>query len=215
MSWSYDLSPMTRSNGQCRRGWELEAGSNLFLLGLAMNLSLSKGEMVGNASRCFDRRSRDRSRRGGLAHLDIGISLVTIGRRHVKGKRFGAREVLRVSTLTGWGLTVGVKNGYDEVNIQERPTKKTKKTFFDKYFFETDSSLRKARRRKHETSDKSSKKVDTQQPNACSARSLRSDRARAKARSRRSHCAFVPLGWYVATELEPKLGRYAATERSF
>ncbi|KAF2573686.1 hypothetical protein F2Q70_00002784 [Brassica cretica] len=42
--------------------------------------------------------------------------------------------------------------------------------------------------RKHETSDKSSKRVATQRPNACSARSLRSDRAS------------IPLGRYVATE---------------
>ncbi|WZZ61284.1 hypothetical protein YC2023_061391 [Brassica napus] len=52
------------------------------------------------------------------------------------------------------------------------------RTFFDKYFFEIDSFLRKALRRKHEISDKSSKKVA-------------SDRAS------------VPLGHYVATELEP------------
>ncbi|KAF2543434.1 hypothetical protein F2Q68_00032209 [Brassica cretica] len=64
-------------------------------------------------------------------------------------------------------------------------------TFFDKYFFEIDSFLRKALRRKHETSDKSSEKVATQRPNACSARSLRSDRARAKP------------------------GRYVVTERPF
>ncbi|KAF3542360.1 hypothetical protein DY000_02005598 [Brassica cretica] len=64
------------------------------------------------------------------------------------------------------------------------------RTFVDKYFFEIDSFLRKALRRKHETSDSSSKKVTTQRPNACSARSLRRDRARAK------------LGRYVATELE-------------
>ncbi|KAF3529039.1 hypothetical protein DY000_02041137 [Brassica cretica] len=61
-----------------------------------------------------------------------------------------------------------------------------KKTFFDKYFFEIDSSLRKALRRKLETSDKSLKRVATQRPNACSARSLRRDRTRAKARSLRS-----------------------------
>ncbi|KAF3586586.1 hypothetical protein F2Q69_00027756 [Brassica cretica] len=42
-----------------------------------------------------------------------------------------------------------------------------------------------------------------------SARSLRRNRARAKARSLRSDRAFVPL----ATELEPKLGPYVATER--
>ncbi|KAF3586916.1 hypothetical protein F2Q69_00029128 [Brassica cretica] len=68
-------------------------------------------------------------------------------------------------------------------------------------------------------------------------RSLRSDRAWAKARSLRSDRAFVPLGHYVATELgqarslrsdrasiplcryvatelEPKLGGYVATECS-
>ncbi|KAG5374302.1 hypothetical protein IGI04_042381 [Brassica rapa subsp. trilocularis] len=41
-----------------------------------------------------------------------------------------------------------------------------------------------------------------QQQNLSQARSLRSDRA------------IVPLGHYVATELEPKFGRYVATERS-
>ncbi|KAF2549929.1 hypothetical protein F2Q68_00034175 [Brassica cretica] len=46
-------------------------------------------------------------------------------------------------------------------------------------------------------------------------RSLRSDRARAKARSLRSDRAFVSLGRYVVTELEPKLGLYVATERPF
>ncbi|KAF3561232.1 hypothetical protein DY000_02013153 [Brassica cretica] len=64
-------------------------------------------------------------------------------------------------------------------------------TFFDEYFLEIDSFLRKTLRRKHETADKNSKKVATQRPNAYSARSLRSDRARAK------------------------LGRYVATERSY
>ncbi|KAG5374374.1 hypothetical protein IGI04_042291, partial [Brassica rapa subsp. trilocularis] len=43
-------------------------------------------------------------------------------------------------------------------------------------------------------------------------RLLRSDRARAKARSLRSDRALIPLGRYVATGLEPKLGRYVATE---
>ncbi|KAF2619395.1 hypothetical protein F2Q68_00039124 [Brassica cretica] len=98
------------------------------------------------------------------------------------------------------------------------------RTFFDKYFFEIDYFLRKALRRKHETSDKSSKNVATQRRNACSAGSLRSDRARAKpghyvaterpfrsvitqrpsssqARPLRSDRASVPLGCYVATEL--------------
>ncbi|KAG5374290.1 hypothetical protein IGI04_042389, partial [Brassica rapa subsp. trilocularis] len=74
-------------------------------------------------------------------------------------------------------------------------------------------------------------------PNDRPARSLRSNQARAKARSLRSDRvivplgryvatelsqarslrndrAIVPLGRYVATELEPKLGRYVATERS-
>ncbi|KAF2531865.1 hypothetical protein F2Q70_00029772 [Brassica cretica] len=83
------------------------------------------------------------------------------------------------------GLTIGVENGYDEVNVQILEEEKVE-TFFDKYFFEIDSSLRKALRRKRESSDKSSKRVATQQPNACSARSLHSNRARAKARSPRS-----------------------------
>ncbi|KAF3591494.1 hypothetical protein DY000_02023859 [Brassica cretica] len=88
---------------------------------------------------------------------------------------------------------VGVKNGYDEVNIQNVRRRKRKRATTKLTFktFEIDSSLRKALRRKHETSDKSSKRVAKQRLNACSARSLRSDRARAK------------------------LGRYVATERSF
>ncbi|KAF3523387.1 hypothetical protein F2Q69_00046060 [Brassica cretica] len=102
---------------------------------------------------------------------------------------------------------VGVENGYDEVNVQI-PEEKNVETFFDKYFFEIDSSLRKALRRKLESSDKSSKRVATQQPNACSARSLHSNRARAKAWSLRSDRASVPLGHYVATELKPQPGRY-------
>ncbi|WZZ80947.1 hypothetical protein YC2023_101519 [Brassica napus] len=66
---------------------------------------------------------------------------------------------------------VGVENGYDEVNVQI-PEEENVETFFDKHFFEIDSSLRKALRRKRESSDKSSKMVATQQPNACSARLL-------------------------------------------
>ncbi|KAF3560221.1 hypothetical protein F2Q69_00012550 [Brassica cretica] len=108
-------------------------------------------------------------------------------------------------------MHVGVKNGYDEVNVQI-PEKENVETFFDKYFFEIDFSLRKALRKKRESSDKSSKRVAMQQPNACSARSLRSNQARAKARSFRSNRASVPLGRYVVTKLKPKLGRYVATE---
>ncbi|KAF2566277.1 hypothetical protein F2Q68_00025983 [Brassica cretica] len=111
------------------------------------------------------------------------------------------------------GLPIEVENGYDEVNVQI-PEEENVETFFDKYFFEIDSSLRKVLRRKRESSDKSSKRVATQQPNACSARSLHSNRARAKARSLRSDRASIPFGRYVATELKPKLGRYVATERS-
>ncbi|KAF3503931.1 hypothetical protein F2Q69_00041069 [Brassica cretica] len=51
-----------------------------------------------------------------------------------------------------------------------------------------------------------------QRPNACSARSLHSDRVRAKAQSLHSDQTSIPLGRYVATELEPKFGRYIATE---
>ncbi|KAF3486283.1 hypothetical protein F2Q69_00052397 [Brassica cretica] len=79
--------------------------------------------------------------------------------------------------------------------------KKNVKTFFEKYFFEIDFVLRKVLGRKRESSNKSSKRFATQQPNACSARSLHSNRARAKAPSLRSDRASVPLGRYVATEL--------------
>ncbi|KAG5411106.1 hypothetical protein IGI04_007425 [Brassica rapa subsp. trilocularis] len=54
---------------------------------------------------------------------------------------------------------------------------------------------------------KSSKQVATQRLSDRPARSLRSDQARAKARSLRSDRAIVPLSRYVATELA-KLGRY-------
>ncbi|KAF3539401.1 hypothetical protein F2Q69_00020376 [Brassica cretica] len=101
---------------------------------------------------------------------------------------------------------------YDEVNVQI-PKEENVETFFDKYLFEIDSSLRKALRRKRESSDKSSKKVATQQPNACSARSLHGNRAQAKARSLRRDLASFPLGRYVATKLKPKLGRYVVLGR--
>ncbi|KAF2601820.1 hypothetical protein F2Q70_00026657 [Brassica cretica] len=79
-------------------------------------------------------------------------------------------------------MLVGVENGCDDVNVQILE-KENVETFFDKYFSEINSSLRKALRRKRESSDKSSKRVATQRPNACSAWSLHRDRARAKARS--------------------------------
>ncbi|CDY17077.1 BnaC06g00100D [Brassica napus] len=93
------------------------------------------------------------------------------------------------------------------------PKKKSVENFFDKYVFEIDSSLRKALRKKRESSDKSSRRIVTQRPNTCSARSLLSNRVRAKAQSLRSDQTSIPLGRYVATELEPKFGRYVATER--
>ncbi|KAF2620313.1 hypothetical protein F2Q68_00039474 [Brassica cretica] len=66
--------------------------------------------------------------------------------------------------------------------------------------------------KKRESSDRSSRRIATQRPNACSAWSLRSDRVRAKAQSLHSDRTPIPLGRYVATELEPELGRYVATE---
>ncbi|WZZ44049.1 hypothetical protein YC2023_040308 [Brassica napus] len=84
-----------------------------------------------------------------------------------------------------------VENGCNEVNVKI-PKEENVETFFDKYFFEIDFSLRKALRKKRESSDKRSKRVATQQLNTCSARSLRiarslrSDRARTKVRSLRS-----------------------------
>ncbi|KAF3603313.1 hypothetical protein F2Q69_00035483 [Brassica cretica] len=126
-------------------------------------------------------------------------------------KRSRARTSCKSTLPTSWGLTVGIENGYDKVNVQI-PEEENVETFFDKYFFEIDSSLRKALRRKRESSDKSSKRVATQQPNACSARLLHSNRARAIARSLRSDRASVLLGRYAATELKPKRSRYVATE---
>ncbi|KAF3589011.1 hypothetical protein F2Q69_00030196 [Brassica cretica] len=74
------------------------------------------------------------------------------------------------------GLTVGVENGYDEVNVQI-PEVQNVETFF-----EIDSSLRKALRRKRESLDKSLKMVATQRQNACSVRSLRNERATSRGR---------------------------------
>ncbi|KAF3531534.1 hypothetical protein DY000_02043153 [Brassica cretica] len=54
--------------------------------------------------------------------------------------------------------------------------------------------------------------VATQRPNTCSARSLRSDRVRAKAQSLRSDQTSILLGRYVTTELEQELGRYVETD---
>ncbi|KAG5384892.1 hypothetical protein IGI04_036362 [Brassica rapa subsp. trilocularis] len=110
-------------------------------------------------------------------------------------------------------------------NLTFKTSEEENKNFSEEYFLEIDSFLRKAR-----------KQVATQRPSDRPARSLRSDRARAKARSlgsdravvplsryrpsdrpaRSLHSdrAIVPLGRYVATELEPKLGRYVATELS-
>ncbi|KAF3603678.1 hypothetical protein F2Q69_00035486 [Brassica cretica] len=64
-----------------------------------------------------------------------------------------------------------------------------------------------ALRRRRESSDKSSKRVATQQTNACSARSLHSNRARAKARSLRSDRASILLGRYIATEISGTSGK--------
>ncbi|KAF3520997.1 hypothetical protein DY000_02058745 [Brassica cretica] len=66
-------------------------------------------------------------------------------------------SLAKASCLFTVSPVVGVKNVYGEVNIQNVRRRK-QKTSFDKYFFEIDSSIRKALRRKHETSDKSSKR---------------------------------------------------------
>ncbi|KAF3545073.1 hypothetical protein DY000_02008293 [Brassica cretica] len=60
--------------------------------------------------------------------------------------------------------------------------------------------------------ERSFRSVATYRPSVRSARSLCSDRARAKARSLGSDRASVPLGHYVVTKLEPKLGSYVTTE---
>ncbi|KAF3603702.1 hypothetical protein F2Q69_00036880 [Brassica cretica] len=132
--------------------------------------------------------------------------------------RLGRYVATELSPKLGRYVAVGVGNGYDEVNVQ-LPEEENLETFFDKYFFKIDSSLRKALRRKRESLDKSSKRVATQQPNVCSTRSLHSNRARAKVRSLHSDRTSVPLGRfkqklgrYVATALEPKLGHYVATK---
>ncbi|KAF2610736.1 hypothetical protein F2Q70_00012715 [Brassica cretica] len=152
---------------------------------------------------------------------------------------------------------IGVKNGYDEVNIQNirRENEELfRRILFRNKFFLTKSFAEKTRdirqeleKGRYAATERMFRSIATQRPNACSARSLRSDRASAEARSLHSDRAFVPLGryidralararllhsdraraeaWslrsdrafvplsrYVATELEPKLGRYVATE---
>ena len=85
-------------------------------------------------------------------------------------------------------------------NLTSKYLKKKMKNLLRQTLFEIDSSLRKALRRKRESSDKSSKRIATQQPNTCSARSLFSDRVRAKARSLRRDRSSVPFGCYVETD---------------
>ncbi|KAF3588774.1 hypothetical protein F2Q69_00027186 [Brassica cretica] len=63
------------------------------------------------------------------------------------------------------------------------------------------------RSRARTLSSNSSSYSTSRQPNACFARSLHSNRARAKARSLRSDRSSVPLALYVVTKLKPKLGR--------
>ncbi|KAF3561303.1 hypothetical protein DY000_02017259 [Brassica cretica] len=123
------------------------------------------------------------------AYHDLGLDESALTRKTTPHVGFSG-EVKQTAGEVERYATVGVENGYDEVNVQI-PEEEKRKTFFDKYFFEIDSSLRKALRRKHETSDKSSKRVATQRPNACSARSLRSDRALPKRRYDISPCILV------------------------
>ncbi|KAF3488882.1 hypothetical protein F2Q69_00053612 [Brassica cretica] len=89
------------------------------------------------------------------------------------------------------GLTVGVKNGYDEVNVQipeeEKRRNLLRQTLFRNRFFFTRSFAEETR-------------VIGQRARKGS---LRNDQTRA------------PLGRYVATEFEPMLGRYVATEHPF
>ncbi|KAG5410332.1 hypothetical protein IGI04_006651 [Brassica rapa subsp. trilocularis] len=101
-------------------------------------------------------------------------------------------------------ITVGVKNGYDGIT-----TRKSSEIKYSLGF---------------KPNDRPARSLRSNQARA-KARSLRSDRVivplgryvateLSQARSLRSDRAIVPLGRYVATELEPKLGRYVATERS-
>ncbi|KAG5407121.1 hypothetical protein IGI04_013240, partial [Brassica rapa subsp. trilocularis] len=111
--------------------------------------------------------------------------------------------------------TVGVKNGYDGIT-----TRKSSEIVFPKELVKEGISI---------LWDSNQTIVPLGQLRSnqarAKARSLRSDRVivplgryvateLSQARSLRSDRAIVPLGRYVATELEPKLGRYVATERS-
>uniref|UniRef100_A0A0D3BRT3 Uncharacterized protein n=1 Tax=Brassica oleracea var. oleracea TaxID=109376 RepID=A0A0D3BRT3_BRAOL len=98
--------------------------------------------------------------------------------------------VVFISSVYG-GKTVGVENGYDEVNVQipkeEKRRNLLRPILFRNRFFFTKSFAEETR-----VIGKRARKG-----------SLRSDRTR------------VPLGRYVATEFKPRLDRYAAAECPF
>uniref|UniRef100_A0A0D3E8Y1 CCHC-type domain-containing protein n=1 Tax=Brassica oleracea var. oleracea TaxID=109376 RepID=A0A0D3E8Y1_BRAOL len=102
---------------------------------------------------------------------------------------------------------LGVKNGYDEVNVQI-PAKY--KYVFSQQIVLGQENVATSKYDDRNTDESSS--VITLLLHMHAVRSLRSDRARGKARSLHRDRAFVPLGRYIATELEPKIGHYVATE---
>ncbi|KAG5393623.1 hypothetical protein IGI04_023586 [Brassica rapa subsp. trilocularis] len=125
-------------------------------------------------------------------------------------------------------IRVRVKNGYDKFTEEriEMSDKSSKQVVTQRPNVRPARSLRsdraivplgryvatelKPRLGRYVATERSSRSRPSDRP----ARSLRSDRARAKAWSLRSDRAIVPLGRCVATEFEPKLGHYVATERS-
>ncbi|KAF3600118.1 hypothetical protein F2Q69_00035811 [Brassica cretica] len=108
------------------------------------------------------------------------------------------------------GRYVGVKNGYDEVNIQisakyEYIKHKPSETYPDQLRIGPSMTIgtqtnQAQSLRNYRTCTLSGRYVATESPSVRPARSLCSNRAS------------VPLSRYVATELEPKLGRNVATE---
>ncbi|KAF3523160.1 hypothetical protein F2Q69_00048235 [Brassica cretica] len=97
-------------------------------------------------------------------------------------------------------VAVGIENGYDEVNVQI--SVKYNYVFSQQIMLDQENVATPVTDR-FEYDDRNMDEpssVITLLPHMHAVRSLRSDRARAEARSLRSDRAIVPLGRYVATE---------------
>ncbi|KAG5373921.1 hypothetical protein IGI04_042768 [Brassica rapa subsp. trilocularis] len=107
------------------------------------------------------------------------------------------RQILRCLILTGWGANCWgqkrLRRNYHPKILGDRISKRDSKR--------RDYPLGFKPNKPSSVTTHTRRPIAMQRPNLNQAQSLRSDRA------------LVPLGRYVATELEPKLGCYVATER--